>query len=138
MPEEVRSQLQKAPFASNGNQAVAANADVQVLGDNHARASFLLTNDGASDAWVWYGAGPAQAHKGHYLAAGGGVLSDDEWPGPVHAFSIGGTNICFIEKSYAVGDDEGEQVAGAAAFVPTGPPGETVPTASLPVTGGGA
>lgn len=138
MADEVRVQASKALSSTNGGQAVGAGADQAILADNHERASFVITNDGAGDAWVWYGAGPAAAHKGHYLAAGTGILFDDEWNGPVRAFAIVATNLCFIEKSFAVGDDEGERPAGADTFVPTGPPGESIPTASLPVSGGGA
>lgn len=134
MSEQVEATVAKALSATNGGQALAGGVDEQVMDHNDSRASFLLTNDGANDAWVAYGEA-AVAHSGHFLKAGGGVLGDDDWPGEVHVFSTAATNVCFIEKSYATGDDEGERPTGADAFVPTGPPGETTPTASLPVTG---
>lgn len=121
MPEQVEAVALKAISSVNGGMAVGANADVALLAHNASRTSFILSNDGAGDAWVSYGAAAAVAHKGHYLAAGGGVLSDDEWSGAVHVFSIAGSNICFIEKSSSVGEHEGEQVAGADEFVPSGP-----------------
>lgn len=134
MSEQVEATTAKALAAINGAQALVASTDEKLLSHNDSRSSFLLTNDGATDAWVSYGVAAAVEHEGYYLASKG-ALSEDEWPGEVHVISSGVTNVCFIEKSYATGDDEGEEPTGAQAWTPTPPAGESVPQASGPVVG---
>jgi len=134
MSEQTVMRVAPALVAVNGGVALAAGTSATVLAHNSSRAGFFLSNEGAADAWVSYGTANAAPHAGHYLKAGGGVLTDDGWAGEVHVFSTSGTIVCFIEKSYAVGDDEGERTAGADTFHPVGG-GDVRPTATLPITG---
>lgn len=114
-------------------QTLVAATDVKLANPNASRDRLIVSADTA-DAFLSYGTAAAIANKGVRLKAGGAPWVEDRWRGEVHIISAGAAVICVTETSFSSGDDQGEMPTGADTFTPSGP-GDTAPTASLPVTG---
>lgn len=52
----------------------------QVLAENTARRSFLISNEGSEDVLIRFGGDPSFPSTGHKLAAGGNLLYDKRAP----------------------------------------------------------
>jgi hypothetical protein len=133
MATAVQSASAKAIATANATFALALGVPVLVLAANASRCSFLLSNEGPGNVWLTYGP-VAAPHSGAY-AKPGAAICDDQWAGPVSAVADAASIVCLIEKSYAVGDDQGEQLAGAQSFIPSGPSDTPIRAPSSDITG---
>lgn len=134
MAEEVIVEHASAAGGTHFGATLSANSSQQLLAENHSRESLVVSADTA-DAFLWYGAGPAQVGKGVRLKAGGAPYVDEAWKGAVQVISAGAAVISGLEQDYSLGDDEGEQPTGAQTFTPHGPSDTAIPPPTAPPPG---
>lgn len=109
-----------AVAANNGTKTLVPDTDWELLGHNASRAGIIISVD-VADVWVSLGGGAAVVQHGFAIRADGLPCVIHGWPGKVHVISAGAAVVGFSELLAAVGEDEGEEPTGYAAYVPSGP-----------------
>ena len=91
----------------------------QIVGANASREKLVIAC-GVADIWLGYGVAAVQG-KGVVVRSAGDAFEVTGWKGSVYAISAGAATVGWMETSYNVGEDEGQEPTGTAAFVPSGP-----------------
>lgn len=125
--------VEQAPTESGTvfGSVLVGNASASLLAANASRESFVVSADTA-DAFLSYGGAAALVGKGVRLKAGGPPFREESWKGAVQIISSGAAVISGVELDYSLGDDQGQQVAGASTFTPSGPGDAAIPAPTQP------